>query len=399
MRGLWVLPLIVGCSLSPESGSDVVSGQWGEPVQGFPDVGLDYVAGGPLGGELTINNLVRGQNVILTASGLAPGEEVIFFSGEQWGPGPCLGQFCMDLAGEILTLGSAVADQQGEAKFQVLLPNIVTVGIPLYFQGMIRDGRDSYFTPVAFGTVYAPCRDDAFEDDDGPSDAQDLPIGMSDVHWSCVFDADYYLVELLSGEGLQVEAYFRDGEGDVDVSVIDGSNGFVIGSGASTSANESVFARATHDGAYLVAVTLYADAGQYGGNRYVLESSIVPAPPACVADSLEPNDALTPAPITAGSYPDLTVCDVDNSDWYSLEVLAGDLITAALTFSNAEGDVDLYLYDPAGVEVTRSWTTDDNEYVEFEADVDGAWLIQVDLWSDVVLNEFGNTYQLDVSVN
>ena len=51
----------------------------------------------------------------------------------------------------------------------------------------------------------------------------------------------------------------------------------------------------------------------------------------------------------------------------------------------------------ADVEPTS--TTDDNEYVEFEADVDGAWLIQVDLWSDVVLNEFGNTYQLDVSVN
>ena len=71
--------------------------------------------------------------------------------------------------------------------------------------------------------------------------------------------------------------------------------------------------------------------------------------PGCSAlpdDSLEDNDDCAGAvALNDGSYPGLAVFDADN-DYFAVTVADGGTLDASILFSNANGDVDLYLWDP-----------------------------------------------------
>ena len=66
----------------------------------------------------------------------------------------------------------------------------------------------------------------------------------------------------------------------------------------------------------------------------------------CADDGREPDDSIATAkPITSGVPVVGTACD---DDYSALSVVAGQTINAVLAFTNANGDLDLRLYGPAG---------------------------------------------------
>ena len=100
------------------------------------------------------------------------------------------------------------------------------------------------------------------------------------------------------------------------------------------------------------------------------------APPACVDDLREENDAPADAGrLGPGAYEDLVVCGDD--DWYAVDVCAGGTLTVVAGFAHAEGDLDLALHDPAGARLAFSASADDDERLTFAAANDATVLVRV----------------------
>lgn len=76
--------------------------------------------------------------------------------------------------------------------------------------------------------------------------------------------------------------------------------------------------------------------------------------PAC-ADAAEPNeDSATAAPLSA-SEAGLSVCTSDDLDWYAIDVPASSAVSLTAAFNAADGDIDLELFNAAGVRLDGSY--------------------------------------------
>lgn len=97
----------------------------------------------------------------------------------------------------------------------------------------------------------------------------------------------------------------------------------------------------------------------------------------CANDLLEDNDALDGAPrLPPGEYDDLVVCPGDD-DYYAVYLRAGESIGATIQFTNADGDLDLMLFDPSGAMVAESRGTGDDETVSHDATTEGEHVVRV----------------------
>jgi hypothetical protein len=101
-----------------------------------------------------------------------------------------------------------------------------------------------------------------------------------------------------------------------------------------------------------------------------------PIPVLCT-DAFEENDELATAwAMTPADHAGLTVC-ADDEDWYGFELLAGDNLSAAITFLHADGDVDLKFVDAADTTLDSSTSTGDGEDVTATVDADGTYFVKV----------------------
>ena len=83
---------------------------------------------------------------------------------------------------------------------------------------------------------------------------------------------------------------------------------------------------------------------------------VIDAQGACTADSLEPNQSPhindgqgsgIVETVMPGDYDELWVCNTDD-DWYAVELEAGQRLSASVTYTVSEGDVELSLYGSDG---------------------------------------------------
>ncbi|MBW2257103.1 MAG: trypsin-like peptidase domain-containing protein [Deltaproteobacteria bacterium] len=94
----------------------------------------------------------------------------------------------------------------------------------------------------------------------------------------------------------------------------------------------------------------------------------------CPEDALdEPNNTqATAALIVEGGYPNLFVC---NDDWYEVDVLAGDTLTASIDFTHADGDIDVEIWDIGYIDGSAG--TSDSEQVSVVSDIDQTLFVYV----------------------
>ena len=77
---------------------------------------------------------------------------------------------------------------------------------------------------------------------------------------------------------------------------------------------------------------------------------------------------------------------------------SGDELTVTLSFSHAEGDIDLVVFNPSGSELGASETTADTESVgPLTAAVDGPHQVRVFLYGDSGADP-GSPYELQIDV-
>ncbi len=245
--------------------------------------------------------------------------------------------------------------------------------------------------------VAAVCAPDALEEDDDPVSSPTVvtpPDSFIDLT-SCDLDDDWFEVTTSGAEILEIDATFSHAEGDIDLFLFDLAANEVDSAESSTD-DESMAYPAPGADTYFLQVTLFNDTGPLAGNSYSIDFDTSP-PVTCIDDAYEDNDTdATPAAVSAGNYPALAACPSDD-DYYSFTASAGEDISALTTFSHAEGDIDMELFDSAGNLLDDSFSLTDNEGVSFVAPANDTYIVRVELFTDSG-SILGNPYSMDVFV-
>ncbi len=241
----------------------------------------------------------------------------------------------------------------------------------------------------------APCPQDQFEDNDEDFGAPLMLPGTHNLN-VCVGDEDYFDVILTEGETLEVQAIFSHAEGDIDLQIL-GFLGIPLASSASSTDNETVSYTANNVGFFTIRVALFSDTGTMPGNPYQLIVNVTQAPPMmCPVDGQEPNDtAATAASVGVGNHANLHACTDD--DYYAMSFSQGDDVTIAVSFSDAEGDIDIELENPSGTVVADSTSATDDETISYTVQTSGTHRLRVFLYGDAG-SVVGNPYTLNVGV-
>ena len=242
--------------------------------------------------------------------------------------------------------------------------------------------------------VVSACAPDAREDDDNSVQAAPVvpPVTLTSLT-SCTGDEDWFPIAALAGDWIEATATYDAAEGDVDLTLRDpvGSN---VRYGSTVTGGEHLSWVVTRDGVHNLIESLQTEAGPLAGNAYDLEILLL----RCPDDPLEDPSGQEPAFDASGglSRADLVACDGDE-DWFDVTVTPGQTIVVDAFFSNAEGDIDLRLYDAAGVLVRSSSSTDDDESLSYLSVAGGTYQLKVFLDDDG--GEVpGNPYSLSIQV-
>ncbi|MBN2359435.1 MAG: PPC domain-containing protein [Deltaproteobacteria bacterium] len=234
-----------------------------------------------------------------------------------------------------------------------------------------RGATNSYQLQLTVTPATPTCREDGYEDNDDQAHATLVTAGTYDGQ-TCAGDEDWFAINLNAGDTLDVNLLFAHANGDLDLQ-LRAPDGVLLRTSASTDDNEEILDYVVPNaGSYALRVRGFLGAE----NSYRLSIVVTPAAPVCPEDGYEENDT------RATATPYLTtpiagqICAGDY-DFFSVALNVGDALTAALDFTDADGDLDLYLYDPSGNLLDWSVSVTDDELIEHTATVAGTFALRV----------------------
>ena len=250
---------------------------------------------------------------------------------------------------------------------------------------------------ISFSESGATCVDDVFyEDNDVLLDAVTVPASEQFGLISCPSDDDWYEIDLMTGDQVDLAVLFFHSDANLDLRFYD-PGGSLVASSTSTSDNEQINWTAAADGAHTFQVELISDSGPSGA-EYGWELEVVPVEPPCSpGDFFEPNDSISAVRVVEPTiiYA-LGACPSDD-DWYGVMAGAGDTLAVTAFFDHPEGNVDLALYDSAGQLITSATSTTDDETISETVTSGGLHYVHVYLTSDSG-SYTGNAYELSIEV-
>lgn len=223
---------------------------------------------------------------------------------------------------------------------------------------------------VVCGEAGGDCLDDEFEENDSPVEATEAVSGDY-AGQVCAEDLDFYRISVAAGtEVLALLDGFQHRDGDLDLYLL-GSDESIIAVSESSADEEFVSWCATE----LDTVTLVVLGYDGAENPYNL-SVLVEDAACCVDDAFEPDDNLDdPRIIEAGDSIEGSICP-DDDDYLAFEVTGDALVTFLLVFDSLSIDLDIELYDEAGLVIASSETAGDEE-IEVLIDRPGIYTIRI----------------------
>ncbi|MBI3071967.1 MAG: PPC domain-containing protein [Deltaproteobacteria bacterium] len=148
--------------------------------------------------------------------------------------------------------------------------------------------------PEDAGPPPPPCTEDAYDPNDSVGAAKPLAVGYFPN--LCALNDDFYSIAMDGTQGLRVEAFFTNAQGNLDLELIGPDGTTILAASRGQGNGEAVSVNTLAAGTYTVRV--YGRAGAQ--NKYSLQLSYVFIPQ-CIDDRREPNDtAQTATPIRSG---------------------------------------------------------------------------------------------------
>ena len=239
---------------------------------------------------------------------------------------------------------------------------------------------------------------DMLESNDSTTSATAILTGNYPSLWICRSDDDYFSFTANAGDQIRFVLEFLVNEGEVLASILD-ANGTVVASSQPNTNGAVVDYSVMTGGTYYLKVEMNNDAGTVVGNGYEIEATIGTPPNSCTLDRFEPNDSSGTASRVSGlAYINLFSCSTDD-DFYSINLMNGDVITISVNFDHSEGDIDLRLYEPNSFSaVADSVTFMAPEVItNYRATTSGIHIIKVNQYLDAGTFP-GNSYTLDITV-
>ncbi|MCA8978583.1 MAG: PPC domain-containing protein [Planctomycetes bacterium] len=267
------------------------------------------------------------------------------------------------------------------------------------------------------GNAIAQCpNDDILEDNDTCATA--VPISVGTTSNLAVFgqaapggtDSDYYVLQgVPDGDIVSIVVSFTHANGDIDAMLWDDAACTnQIDSSAGVGNTETLDTQNTSGAAkdYYFQVRAYANSTTFNCNDYTID--IVSMPDPCLAavdDGFEDNeDCATAAVLTPGTYLSNFV-SVTDQDYYAVSVPNGGTLTVDAIFTDANGDVDIYLYDNLllgcgthGSELVASTSTTDNESVSTTNSSGASVTYYIEMYVWAPGGSDCNTYDLVVDI-
>ncbi len=223
------------------------------------------------------------------------------------------------------------------------------------------------------------CVPDGFEPNNAVPEAIPVADGSYAAQSLCVGDADWYTVDASNGQVIYANISFDHDANDLGMAIYklndDGTWSGRSGSNTLTD-NETVYYQPYDSGTFLIYV--YRTRGTQVAT-YDFDVAVNGTP--CVPDGFESNNTWTEtSAITPGTHTGLSLC-VGDDDWYEFSAMNGELINAQITFTHADNDLGMRIYERRtdGTIISRAGadSLSDNEFAVYTPYRSGDFLLRV----------------------
>ncbi len=208
--------------------------------------------------------------------------------------------------------------------------------------------------------------DDAFEENDDLVSASEIVNNTLYTNLVCV-DLDCYKFWAIEGWIINVTIEFSFVEGDLDLYLYDDASRELDASETATN-YENILYAANYSGYYFIVVYNYED-----NLNYLLIANV-----SGIDDNWESNNDVSHASDLLAGYGTYINLVCFNWDIYNITISTPVWLNVTIYFSNDEGDLDLYLFNPDLDLVGMSISTNDYEVIYYNVSVAGEYCILVD---------------------
>jgi len=270
----------------------------------------------------------------------------------------------------------------------------VFLGSPIFLGSLILLGSLSLTTPFSSKAFADECVDDSAEPNNGQQMATSIEADQTISMHSCLYDDDYFSIDLDTGSVVTITTTSQLPTGDLDLYFLSVDASTLLASSLQEGSDESITQYYVPEaGTYYIKTSLFTDS-QGTGIPYDLNVTIEDVE-SCTDDTQEDNDSWNNTkPI--GNISDvslfLSICP-DDEDWFSFELQRHEQITVTVDFSHDNGDIDIYLKDINNNILATSDTINDQEVLVFLPEEQAEYKLQITLFSEND-NQLGNTYTL-----
>ncbi len=246
------------------------------------------------------------------------------------------------------------------------------------------NGIDDDCNPGTLDEVEA-CENDNFDmaNDNGGqltatavADGNTIGVQYGDLR-ICDGDEDWYRIDLVAGDGLEVDVFFAHADGDIDVALwksVGGAEPRVIDTSVSVTDNETVYERrAAENATYYIRVYRF----RRGVSDYQMTVNVFSG---CTDDLEGPSGEHNDTRAEAKAFPPVgqkrTICDNDD-DWYRFEFDGRRDVRIDALFVDSDGDIDISLYrEGEDRPIATSASVTDDETIETTLDA-GVYYVRV----------------------
>jgi hypothetical protein len=240
-----------------------------------------------------------------------------------------------------------------------------------------------------------PAPDDNYEENDTFAEA-DEPGGAWKGNWLSAIDGagiladdDWYRITVAAGAThVIITCSFTHAEGNIDIALY--SSGGRIADSMTSADGEIIDCAVPGPGDYAIAVD-----GAYATNTYDLWWDTA----GTTDDAYEENDTQGAAYYPGHDWANEWLSSISgggiqwDEDWYRVDVAPGRmLLMITCSFTHAEGDIDMALYDAGGNQLALSAGVGDGEAISHMATSPGAYFVRV--YGYIYSGDLGSAYDL-----